>query len=230
MGPRILPEPDRFAVCPDEGRVLAFYEGVFDSVYVLLHPFIRPVSMSMDEFEGGRYPERPRVLDCCAPVSWSEIQRLGNFSSLDEIDVALRTRVLGLKEELCDYALASMLSRIEETEGLIEPSKGEFGDLSHDIILEFIRKQGYDWVWVGDEFCTERKLHWIEDLMKADSVATLGHCNVFTPDHKVLWTTHWDSYFSFFCGTNEFIAELAKEANLEGFACNDRTEVYWSVR
>lgn len=230
MTTRVLPEPDRFAICPNEGPVLAFYQGVFESVYVLLHPFIRPVSMPMKAFEAERYPDRAKILESCQPVSWSEMQRLGGFASLADIDVALRTQILGLREEFSNDALASQLRRVSEAKGIIEPSEGTFSELSHDIVLEFLQKQGYEWVWVGDEFGTERKLHWIEDLKKPDSTATQGHCNVFTPDHQVLWNTHWDSHFSFLCGTAETVAALAKESRLEGFACNESTEVYWSVR
>lgn len=230
MTARVLPEPDRFAVCPNEGNILAFYNGVFDSVYVLLHPFIRPTSMSMEAFENERYPDRAKILESCEPVSWAEMQRLCGFASLAEIDVALRTQILGLKEEFSNDALASHLRKVSEAQGIIEPSEGTFSELSHDIVLTFLQNLGYEWVWVGDEFGTERKLHWIEDLKKTDSVATQGHCNVFTPDHKVLWNTHWDSHFSFFCGTAEIVADLAKESRLEGFACNESTEVYWSVR
>lgn len=38
------PEPDKYASCPLDGRVLDYYKGAFDSVYVLLHPFERPRS------------------------------------------------------------------------------------------------------------------------------------------------------------------------------------------
>ena len=44
------------------------------------------------------------------------------------------------------------------------PSEGFFSDLLHDSILQSIEDLGYEWVWVGDEFCTERKLYWIDDL------------------------------------------------------------------
>jgi len=32
------------------------------------------------------------------------------------------------------------------------------------MVLESIQEIGYEWAWVGDEFGTERKLYWIDDL------------------------------------------------------------------
>ena len=230
MNERVLPSPDLYAICPNEGAVLSFYEGVFESAYVLLHPFIRPVTIPVELFQAKSYPDRTTLCCCCEPVSWSEVQRLFGFTKLAEIDIALRTQIRGLRAEFANDALATKLRVSAEHEGLVEPNEGGFSDLSHDSVLSFIQKQGYDWVWVGDELCTERKLHWIDDLKNPDSTVTQGHCNVFTPDKKILWTTHWDSHFSFFCSSKETVTRLSLEASLEGFACDATTQVYWSVR
>jgi hypothetical protein len=70
-------------------------------------------------------------------------------------------------------------------------------------------------------------MYWIEDLKGQKAGTTLGHCNVFTPDKTILWTTHWDSHFSFVCSSK---SNLAKIGDFEGFFCTPQTEVYWSVR
>jgi hypothetical protein len=43
-------------------------------------------------------------------------------------------------------------------------------------VLSSIQLLGYEWVWVGDEFGTERKLYWIDDLKNQKSGPTVGHC------------------------------------------------------
>ncbi len=85
---------------------------------------------------------------------------------------------------------------------------------------------GLDW----RRICTERKLHWIEDLKGQDAKATAGHCNVFTPDKQLLCTTHWDSNFSFLCSSKANLSALLAANEFEGFFCTERTEGYWSVR
>jgi hypothetical protein len=89
---------------------------------------------------------------------------------------------------------------------------------------------GYDWVWVGDEFGTERKLYWIDDLKNQESGPTVGHCNVFTPDKALLWTTHWDSHCYFLCSSEWSLIAIQEAYRFEGFFCDPTTEVYWGVR
>ncbi len=208
---------------------MPFYQGAFEAVYVLLHPFIRPLATSAEHFRNDDSIDRATILRTCEPVTWAEVQRLTGFNSLAEIDVALRTQIAGLREEFSNRALATRLRKSIEPVGLVEPSEGRFSDLSHNKVLSFIQQLGYEWVWIGDEHCTERKLRWIEDLKDPSSTATQGNCSVFTPNKKVLWTTHWDSHFSFLCGSKDVIAKLAKRPELEGFECSANTEVHWSV-
>ena len=100
----------------------------------------------------------------------------------------------------------------------------------HDKILQSIQSLGYEWVWVGDEFGTERRLYWIEDLKGKDAEATTRlPCNVFTPDKALLYTTHWDSHFSFLCSSKSNLVAMQKEHQFEGFFCTPVTEVYWST-
>ena len=37
-------------------------------------------------------------------------------------------------------------------------------------LLEAIKNDGHDWVWVGDEFGTERRLENVKDLWKSDKL------------------------------------------------------------
>ena len=99
-----------------------------------------------------------------------------------------------------------------------------------DEMLRSIQGLGYNWVWVGDDLGTERKLHWIDDLKGQDVKATAGHCNVFTPDRGLLWTTHWDSHFSFLCSSKRNLAAVQEANQFEGFSCTPSAEVYWSVQ
>ena len=82
---------------------------------------------------------------------------------------------------------------------------------------------GYQWVWVGEEFGTERKLKWIEDL---DTTEIYPHGCIFTSDRQILLISHWDSHCTFLCFSRDKIERLVEEANLEGFYCTPKTQVY----
>jgi hypothetical protein len=197
MAERILPPPDAFATCPQDGKILEYYAGTFEAVYVLLHPFIKPVSIGKEAFVPPNYPGRLTIVQDCAAASWAEVASIAELPSIPAVDIGLRTMIGGLKAEFSNKEYADKIKSLTESHKILDPSEGCFSDLLHDKVLQAIQNLGYEWVWVGDEFGTERKLYWIEDLKGRDSKVTAGHCNVFTPDKGLLWTTHWDSHFSF---------------------------------
>jgi hypothetical protein len=227
---RILPAPDAFATCPIDGKILDYYAGTFEAVYILLHPFIKAVSIGIEQFVPPSYPDRSTVVKNCAPVSWREVAYKTGLPSISAVDIGLRTLIQGLKVELSNQEYADKIESLAETHHVLPPPEGSFSELLHDRILRAVQDLGYDWAWVGDEFCTERKLYWIEDLKENDAKATLGHRNVFTPDKALSWTTHWDSHFSFLCSSRHNLAAIQEASQFEGFYCTPLTEVYWSVR
>ena len=229
MTTRILPSPDVFASCPLDGKVLQYYSGTFEAVYISLNPFIRPTAIDKAEFKPGTYPSRASIVTNCEPVSWSEVVRLTGLPSLSAVDIGLRTGIGGLRKELENESYASAIHALSEMQNIVTPSEGLFPDLLHDKILQSVQGLGYEWLWVGDEFCTERKLHWIDDLKNQDDGLTRGRFNVFTPDKQLLWTIHWDSHFSFLCSSQQNLAAIQTMSDVEGFFCTPSTEVYWSV-
>ena len=230
MAERTLPPPDVFASCPLDGKVLEYYAGTFEAVYILLHPFVRPVSIEKEKFRPGTYPNRTTILRNCAPVSWAEVAERAELPSLAAVDIGLRAMILGLKAELSNREYADKVESLYDSDGILPPPEGLFSDLLHDSVMQSIQLLGYEWVWIGDEFCTERKLYRIDDLKDRDAVPTRDRCNVFTPDKSLLWTTHWDSHFSFLCSSQRNLAAIQDACHFEGFFCSPSTEVYWSVR
>jgi len=224
---RILPVPDASATCPTEGKVLKYYEGVFEAAYVLLHPFIKPVSVGKEQFKPETYPTRSSIAKKCEAVSWQEVAARAGLPSIAAVDIGLRSMILGLSEELSNQKYAGKIESLVESDNILPPLDGCFSDLLHDRVLAHIQELGHEWVWVGDDFGTERKLYWIEDLKGQEAGPTRDHHNVFTPDQSILWTTHWDSHFSFLCSSRNNLSNIQA---LEGFFCTPQTEVYWSVR
>jgi hypothetical protein len=212
-----------------DGNILSYYDGVYESVFILLHPFINPVSISKEVFKPDTYPDTLTIAKECDGVSWSEIMTLTGLPSFSAIDIGLRTRIGGLKKTLASEEFANAVDALYDINGIIPPYEGGFSDLMHNRALKGFQQLGHQWAWVGDEFGTQRKLYWIEDLMVKEIAATSGHCNVFSPDKSLLWTTHWDSHFSFLCGSHKALASLVQSMSFDGFFCDKDTEVYWSV-
>ena len=224
-----MPAPDPYATCPGNQKVLAYYAGTFDSVYVSLSPFIQPMAIAPSVFCSEPYPSRQKVAEACKSVTWREIMSLTGLPSLSQVDIGLRTRIGGLNKHHENKEFADRITNLADTAGIIPPAEGEHSDFLHNQVLGLFQELGHEWVWVGDEFCTERRLHWIEDLKTEMQPTIQGHCNVLSPDKSILWTVHWDSHFSFICSSQENLNRLGIARRLEGFFCNPNTGVYWSL-
>ena len=84
MDERISPLPDAFATCPTDGKILEYYAGVFEAVFVLLHPFMETVSIATEQFAPLKYPSRSKIASRCkAQVSWGDVSsKVGLQSTL----------------------------------------------------------------------------------------------------------------------------------------------------
>ncbi len=227
MTNRKQPIPAKFASCPIEGKILQFYEGQFEAVFVILHPFLRPKYLDMGRFCPEKWPTKQEIIDDCSAITWREILKLTELTSLADIDIGLRTTIGGIKKEYSNQESANKLNLLSEELKIIVPTEGDLPPLLENRLFNAIKKLGHDWLWVGDEFATERKLYLIDDLIKEDEVPSHG-C-VFTHDHSLLITTHWDSHCSLLCSSRKLIENIISSDQFEGFYCTPKTEVYWGV-
>ena len=88
-----------YAQCPGEGKILPFFRGRFDTVYILLHPFINPTQMDSEAFEGEDWPNKHEIISGCDPISWRQVLGITQLNTLADIDVGLRTSNFGIYKE-----------------------------------------------------------------------------------------------------------------------------------
>ena len=227
MNDRVLPKTELFASCPYDGPILEYYNGQFESVFVILHPFLKPTSINKKRFYPETYPKKSEIISGCESVSWKQVIDLTNLTDISEVDIALRTGISGLKEEFANESFAHEIDMLDEKHDIVRPCEGDLPEIINNQVFEAIKNLAHNWLWVGDELGTERKLYWIEDLLEDDLKKC--HCNYFTHDHSLLVTTHWDSHFSFLCSSKEIITTILRNKEFEGFFCDAGTEVYWSL-
>ena len=142
MSKRILPAPDRYATCPIEGKILEYYAGTFEAVYVQLFPFVKAASINTDQFCPATYPDRFTIVKNCVPVSWMEVASRTGLPSLAAVDIGLRTLIRGLKEEFSNQEYAERLQSLVDSDGIVPPTEGLFSDLFHDRTLTAIQSLG----------------------------------------------------------------------------------------
>lgn len=181
----------------------------------------------MDRFCPEKWPSKQELIGGAEPISWKEVLELTGLATLDQIDIGLRTSIGGLNPKYANEAFADTLTQLTEDKEVVHPTEGDVSPLLENMLYESLKLVGQQWLWVGDEFCSERKLVWIDDLKKGEEIPCHG-C-VFTPDKTILITSHWDSHFSFLCSSRSMIEQILNHHDFEGFFCNADTEVYWSV-
>ncbi len=223
---RKSPEADKFASCPREGKILDFYKGTFDAAFIAFHQFFDRDSIDPKLFEGNRWPDNPEFRKHSSAISWREVLDMTEIASLAELDVGLRTSINALYRRYQNQNAKEKLRELDDKVGL--PNEGMICPFVEGKLLTALLSIEENWLWIGDEFCSERKLWWVEDLLKQDEILRAG-CS-FTPDKSILITTHWDSHCTFVCGEKSKLEKLIKEANVEGFFCNEKTEVYWGLQ
>lgn len=228
---RVLPEPHKYAVCaPEDMPIKDFYKGFYSEVFIFYHPFIKPISIDYELFYPQTYPGKNDIIEKCELVTWKQFLSLSRILNYSHLDIGLRTQVLGLKKQFSNEETAETIREICEKHRLITPIEGFFPELLMNSILSLLRQEGHDWIWSGDEFCTERKLEYIDDLINDNEALRNQRLNLFTHNNEVLLTTHWDSHFSLLCSDKETINKIVKFAGLEGFFCDEKTEIYWSLQ
>ncbi|WP_239616319.1 DUF2711 family protein [Cohnella mopanensis] len=228
---RVLPEPHKYAVCaPADTPIKNFYKGIYDEVFIFYHPFIKPISIGYDLFEPETYPGKNEIIEKCQMVTWNQFLTISEIESYRHLDIGLRTRIMGLKKEYANEVISKKIQDTCEKHQLIAPMEGFFPEFLMNKVLLSIKHEGHDWIWSGDEFCTERKLEYIDDLINDNEALRNQHLNLFTHNNEVLLTTHWDSHFSLLCSDKDTIKKIVKFAGLEGFFCDEKTDIYWSLR
>ncbi|MER2009290.1 MAG: DUF2711 family protein, partial [Psychrobacillus sp.] len=152
---RILPKPDRYAVCSPEGiPIKKFYEGVFEEVYIFFHPFIKPKTIKYELFEPDTYTSRDDIIKHCEMLTWNQFLEISGIDNYQQLDIGLRTSISGLNQTYKNEKLAKVILDVCEQEEIIAPTEGCFPETLITGILENIKKQGHDWIWYGDEFGT----------------------------------------------------------------------------
>ncbi|WP_213535123.1 DUF2711 family protein [Paenibacillus sp. J45TS6] len=172
------------------------------------HPFIKPISISCDLFEPGTYPGKNDFIEKCEMITWKQFLSLSETESYNKLDIGLRTRIMGLKKQFANEETSKRIQDTCEKLQLIEPMEGLFPEFLMNKVLLSIKQEGHDWIWSGDEFCTERKLEYIDDLIKDNTAFRNQRLNLFTHENEILLTTHWDSHFSILCSDKNTINKL----------------------
>jgi len=162
MSERILPQPQNNQVCPpDDYSIRKFYSGYFESSYIIFHPFFKVTKPDQIDFNAESYPSKEKMIECCEKIKWSEFLKMSKIKDYKELDIALRNSIHGLNKKYKNDESSNKLENALEQHKIHQPNEGLFEELLLDDMMKALLHLDFKWVFLADEFGTERKLTFI---------------------------------------------------------------------
>ena len=220
-------QSEQFTYPPYSVPLVEAYGGLFESVFVLLHPFVR-VPQSLAWSATRQYPADAQILERGGKYPWSEVAARTHLSSCARINQALLTSIGSLADPLADPAASGALQTFLQSQPIWMPVEGRFEPLLRlDILRVFAQAATPELIFVP-EFPNSNPVVTLPIAsLRNGSIPFPARGTLLAPDHSFLFTVDWDSFFTPFYGSCAFIARVASALNLEGFFATPNTEHAW---
>ena len=203
------------------------YGGRFESVCIVLHPFIAvPDSFAWKATK--HYPSDEEILSLGAKYSWAQVAAEIGLPTCAKLYQAMLTSIGAVNQELCDYPARDRLQHYLQSEAVWMPGEGSFEPLLQMDFLQAFEAAGQSELIFVPEFPDAdpvQRLSVSRLRNREESFPSRG--TLAAPDGSFLFTVDWDSAFTLFFGRREFVAEVARRRKLEGFFATPTTEHHW---
>ncbi len=220
-------DPEQFTYPSYSIPLVEAYDGLFESVFIVLHPFVR-VPDFLAWAATQRYPNDAEILSHGVKCPWSEVAAQTHLSSCARINQALLTSIGSLAGHLSDPAARDELQRFLQFHSIWMPVEGRFEPLLQSDFLHAFTEAGAAELIFVPEFPASDPVARIDlaDLA-THSVPFPARGTLLAPDHSFLFTVDWDSFFTLIYGSRALITRIAAGLNLEGFFATPNTEHAW---
>jgi hypothetical protein len=221
-------QAENFVYPPHDAPLLEAYGGAFESVFVVLHPFIQvPESNSWRAIR--RYPDDAQIATLGTKYPWAQVAAQTGLTSFARLNQALLTSIGSLVDYLADPAGRNALQAFLESQPVWMPVQGRFEPLLHSDFLDvFVAAGAQELVFVPEFPHTDPVARIPIAGLRSGSVPFPVSCGtLLAPDASFLFTVDWDSFFTLFYGPRAFVARTARSLNLEGFFASPNTDHAW---
>lgn len=216
-----------FVYPPYSIPLIEAYESLFESVFVVLHPFIRlPEELSWAVTK--QYPADEQMLASGTKCPWAEVSAQTGLRSCSQINQALLTSIGSLVDYLCDFPARDILRCYLQSGPVWMPTEGRFEPLLQRDILDVFQAAGFDELVFVPEFPQTDPVRGIPVAALQDcSIAFPARGSLVAPDASFLFTVDWDSFFTLFYGPRAFVDQTTRRLGMEGFFAGPITEHAW---
>ena len=212
---------------PCDAPLADAYGCAFESVYVMLHPFVSvPEDLAWKATK--HYPTDEQIAAHGAKCGWAGVAARTELNSCSRLSQALLTSIGSLGAELCDYPARDALQAFLQSGSTWMPTEGRFEPLLQTDFLNAFEVAGQQELIFVPEFPAVDPIQRLDKAKLAsrqDSFPARG--SLVAPDASFLFTVDWDSFFTLFYGPRAFVTEVVRRQNLEGFFATPTTEHLW---
>jgi Protein of unknown function (DUF2711) len=210
-----------------EKPLVEAYDGSFESVFVVLHPFVRiPEALAWKVAQ--QYPTDEQIFAQGTKCRWSEVSQQSGISSYARMNQALLTSIGSLSDYLADRAASEAIANFVKTHPVWMPSEGRFEPLlQRDFLDVFARSGAGELIFIPEFPYADPVARLPIERLKTGSDPFPSRGTLLAPDQSFLFTVDWDSFFTLFYGPRAFLAESVRRLKLEGFFATANTDHAW---
>jgi hypothetical protein len=210
-----------------ETPLLEAYGGRFESAFVILHPFVRvPQHLAWKTVQ--TYPHDLQILAEGRRCRWAEVYEQTGLNSCAALNQALLASIGSISEDLTDFESRIVLQQYLESEPVWMPTEGRFEPLLQIDLLAAFEAAGCGKLVFVPEFPDLDGVREFDvQQLKSRAAAFPSRGSLMPADASFLFTVDWDSFFTLFYGPREFVTEVARRRNLEGFFAYPKMEHFW---
>lgn len=220
-------EFEQFTYPSYETPLVEAYGGRFESVFVVLHPFLR-VPEELGWKTTKQYPSDEQIVARGEKCTWAEVAAQTRLRSCAGMNQALLTSIRAINDDVCDFKASEMLNRFLESESVWMPNEGSFEPLLQAHFLQaFEAAQQHELIFVP-EFPSVDPIQRLKvEKLENHEVGFPPRGSLVSPDASFLFTVDWDSFFTLFYGSRKLLSDVVAECGLEGFFAAPTTEHFW---
>jgi hypothetical protein len=210
-----------------ETPLLDAYDGRFEAVFVMLHPFARvPQHLAWKTIRG--YPEDAQISSQGQKCTWAEIYTQTGLNSCAKLNQALLASIGSIAEDLTDFEARDLLQRFLHAEPIWMPTEGRFEPLLQgDLLAAFEAAYCHRLTFIPEFPELEEETELEIAQLKSHALPFPSRGTLMPGDGSFLFTVDWDSFFTLFYGPRKFLTDVARQRNLEGFFAYPKMEHFW---
>lgn len=212
---------------PYDGPLIEAYEGRFESVFVVLHPFVS-VPDELAWKATRQYPSDEQILAVGAKCTRADVAPETGLRACAQVNQALLTSIGSIADDVSDFEARDAMQRYLESRPVWMPTEGRFEPLLQMDFLYAFEAAGKEELDFVPEFPDVDGVKHFEVVQLKRGVETFPpRGSLVAPDESFLFTVDCDSFFTLFYGPRVFLSDVVCRRNMEGFFANPITEHFW---